>query len=69
MGPRTNKKRHPVSCPNIAADCLYFANYMNHFEARYCKKKVQIIHNLAFSRLSKSFFTISSLVYCDRTIQ
>ena len=36
-----NKKRHPVLCPNIAAERLYFENYMNHFEARYCKKKFQ----------------------------
>ena len=36
-----NKKRHPILCPNIAAERLYFANYMNHFEARYCKKKFQ----------------------------
>ena len=41
----------------------------NHFEARYGEKKVQFIHNLAFSRLSKSVFTITSLVYCDKTIQ
>ena len=41
----------------------------NHFEARYGENKVQFIHNLAFSRLSKSGFTITSLVYCDKTIQ
>ena len=41
MEPRMNKKRHPILCPNIAAERLYFANYMNHFEARYCKKKFQ----------------------------
>ena len=41
----------------------------NHFEARYGQKKVQFIHNLAFSRPSKSVFTITSNVYCDKTIQ
>ena len=98
MGPRTIKKRRPVSCPNLAAGRPYFANYMNTIQdtalldtsiERYCPcghfeyknnsirsfwSKIwsiegpKITHNLAFSRPSKSVFTISSLVCCDKTI-
>ena len=33
MGPRTIEKRRPVSCPNIAAERPYFANYMINIQA------------------------------------
>ena len=66
MEPRTNKKRHPILCPNIAAERLYFENYMNHFEARYCKKKFQKMRKKSENHIClRRFFQDPPLILSD----